>query len=143
LEANVATRDDHDLGYTEICAGLSARFGTRFGLESIGECTVLVAKFEGGIEVMITDCGVTLSSVEAHLDGRAAGFYVGVHTTKSNLDGVDEDLLEQVGYACDPEALPTVEAIGELVYQALAYARFLREATDPGIAHPGPTDRYC
>ena len=69
--------DDRDLGYTEICAGLSARFGTRFGLETVGECTTMVAKFEGGIEVMITDCGVTLSCVEAHLDGRAAGFYVG------------------------------------------------------------------
>ncbi len=61
--------------------------------------------------------------------GVPQGYYVGVHTTASNLDGVDEDMLEQVGYACDPEALPTVEAIGELVYQALAYARFLREAT--------------
>jgi hypothetical protein len=125
----VTRRDDGDLGYTEICAGLSARFGTRFGLESIGECTTLVAKFEGGIEVMITDCGVTLSPVDWHLDGRAAGFYVGIHTTTSNLDGADEDMLEQVGYACDPEALPTVEAIGELVHQALAYARFLRENT--------------
>jgi hypothetical protein len=42
---------------------------------------------------------------------------------------LDDDPLEQVGYACDPEASPTVAAIGELVYQALAYARFLREAT--------------
>ena len=78
---------------------------------------------------MITDCGVTLSSVDAHLDGRAAGFYIGIHTTTSTLDGVNEDMLEQVGYACDPEALPTVEAIGELVDQALAYARSLRERT--------------
>jgi len=125
----VTTRDGRGLGYAEICAGLSARFGTGFRVESVGECTTLVAKFEGGLEVMITDCGVTLSSVEAHLDGRATGFYVGVHTTTSNLDGVDEDILEQVGYACDPEALPTVEAIGDLIHQALAYARFLREAT--------------
>jgi hypothetical protein len=125
----VTTRDDRDLGYPDICAGLSTRFGTRFGVEITGECTTLVAKFEGGIEVMITDCGVTLSSVEAHLDGGAAGFYVGVHTTASNLDGADEDMLEQVGYACDPDALPTVEAISELVHQALAYARFLRENT--------------
>ncbi len=121
-------RAEDDLGYTEICAGLSARFGTRFGLESVGECVTMVAKFEGGIEVMITDCGVSLSPADWHLDGRAAGYYVGLHTTTSNLDGVDEDMLEQVGYACDPEALPTVEAIGELVHQALAYARFLREA---------------
>jgi hypothetical protein len=121
--------DDRDLGYTEICAGLSARFGTRFRLETVGECVTMVAKFEGGIEVMITDCGVTLSGVEAHRDGRAAGFYIGIHAAVSNRDGVDEDMLEQIGYACDPEALPTVEAIGELVHEALAYARFLREAT--------------
>jgi predicted SpoU family rRNA methylase len=125
----VTAHFDDDLGYTEICAGLSTRFGTRFLVERIGECTTLVAKFEGGIEVMITDCGVTLSSVEAHLDGRAAGFYIGIHTAASNGDGVDEDMLEQVGYACDPEALPTVEAIGELIHQALGYARFLKEAT--------------
>jgi hypothetical protein len=48
LEADVTARDDRDLGYTEICAGLSARFGTRFGLEITGECTTLVARFEGG-----------------------------------------------------------------------------------------------
>jgi hypothetical protein len=125
----VTTGDDRDHGYTDICAGLSSRFGTCFGLETVGEGTTMVAKFEGGIEVMITDCGVTLSSVEAHLDGRAAGFYIGIHTATSTCDGVDEDMLEQVGYACDPEALPTVEAIGELVHQAFAYARFLREAT--------------
>jgi hypothetical protein len=123
--------DGDDLGYTEICAALSARFGTPFGLEITGDCTTMVAKFEGGIEVMITDCGISLSSVDWHLDGRAAGFYVGVHahTAASNPDGVDEDMLEQVGYACDPEALATAEAIGELVNEAFAYARFLREAT--------------
>ena len=120
---------DDDLGYTDICAGLSARFGTRFSVETTGECTTMMAKFEGGIELMITDCGVTLSPVDWHKDGRAAGFYVGVHTTARNLDGVDEDMVEQIGYACDPEAQATVEAIGELVYQALAYARFLKEAT--------------
>jgi hypothetical protein len=124
----VTTRDDRDLGYTDICAGLSARFGTRFSVQTTGECTTLVAKFESGIEVMITDCGVTLSSVEMHRAGRAAGYYVGVHAL-SSLDAVDEDIFEQVGYACDPEALPTVEAIGELVHQAFAYARFLRERT--------------
>jgi hypothetical protein len=125
----MTARMDNNLGYTEICAGLSARFGTCFGVETIGECTTMVAKFEGGVEVMITDCGISLSPVNWHLDGRAAGFYVGIHTTTSNLDSADEDMLEQVGYACDPEALSTVEAIGELVHQALAYARFLRENT--------------
>jgi hypothetical protein len=124
----VTTRDDRDLGYTDICAGLSARFGTPFGLERVGECMTMVARFEGGIEVMITDCGVSLSPVNWHLDGRAAGFYVGIHTAATNYDSGDEDMLEQVGYACDPEALPTVEAIGDLIHQALAYARFLRQA---------------
>jgi hypothetical protein len=125
----VAVSDDHDLGYTDICTGLSALFGTSFGLETVGECTTMVARFEGGIEVLITDCGVTLSSVDAHLDGCAAGYYIGIHAAASHLDGADEDPLEQIGYACDPEAPPTVEALGELVHQALAYARFLREAT--------------
>jgi hypothetical protein len=72
-----------------------------------------------------------------HVNGRAAGFYVAVHTTASNLDGVDDDMLEQLGYACDVEAPPTVEAIGELVHQALAYARFLRENTwRTGLSKP-------
>jgi hypothetical protein len=125
----VTARDVHDFGYTEICAGLFARFGTRFGLETIGECTVLVGKFEGGIEVMITDCGVTLSPVEAHLNGRAAGYYVGVHAAASSFIGGDDDRFEQLGYACDVEAPPTVEAIGDLVHQALGYARFLGQRT--------------
>ncbi len=89
----------------------------------------MVAKFEGGIEVLITDCGVSLSSVAAHLAGCAAGFYVGIHMATTDLDGVDEDALNQVGYACNPEAPPSVEAIGELINQALAYSRFLGEAT--------------
>ena len=130
--------DDRDLGYTDICAGLSARFGTPFRVERIGECTTLGAQFEGGIEVVITDCGESLSSVKAHLAGRADGFYVGIHSATTDLDGVDEDLREQVGYACDPEAPPTVEAIGELVDDALAYARFLRDATSPP-ANGAPT----
>jgi hypothetical protein len=126
-EPNVANRD---LGYTDISAGLSSRFGTHFRVERVGECVTMVAKLEGGIDVMIADCGESLSSVDAHLAGSATGFYVGIHTAAIDLDGVDEDMLEQVGYACDPEARPTVEAIGELVHQALTYARFLREATE-------------
>jgi hypothetical protein len=129
LEANVTTCDDRDLGYTDICAGLSARFGTCFGLETVGECTTMVARFEGGIGVRITDCGESLTPVARHLDGRAPGFYAGIHTAATDLDGVEEDMLEQVGYACDPEAPATVEAIGELIHQALACARSLREAT--------------
>jgi hypothetical protein len=76
---------DHDLGYADICAALSARFGTGFRVEITGRCATLVARFEGGIKVMITDGGPTLSPLDRHLDGRAAGFYVGVHTTGSNL----------------------------------------------------------
>jgi predicted SpoU family rRNA methylase len=123
----VTNRDGGDHGYTEICARLSARFGTEFRLERTGECTTMVAKFEGGIEVMITDCGESLSRVEAHLDGRAAGYYVGVHRAVSH--GVDADDVEQLGYACDVAAPPSAEAIGELVNQALACARLLGEAT--------------
>ena len=125
----MVARDEHDLGYTEICAGLSARDGTSFGLETVGECITMVAKLEGGIEVRITDCGESLTPVARHLDARAPGFYVGIHTAATDLDGVDEDMLEQVGYACDPEALPTIEAVGELVHQALAYTQFLSERT--------------
>jgi hypothetical protein len=125
----VAVGGDHDLGYADICAGLLARFGTCFRVDRVGECVTMVAKFEGGIEVMITDCGETLSSVDAHHAGCAAGFYVGIHTAATDLDGMEADVLDQVGYACDPEAPPTVEAIGELVQQALAYARSLRDAT--------------
>jgi predicted SpoU family rRNA methylase len=121
----VAVSDDQDLGYTRICAGLSARFGTRFTVETTGECITIVAKFEGGIEVMITDCGVSLSPVGWHLDGRGSGYYVGIHRVVADESGADTEDFEQVGYACDVDALPTVEAIGELVHQALAYARFL------------------
>jgi hypothetical protein len=32
----MTARDDNDLRYAEICTGLSARFGTRFGLERVG-----------------------------------------------------------------------------------------------------------
>lgn len=123
----MTTRDDRDLGYTDICAGLSARFGTHFGLERVREGTTMVAKFEGGIEVRITDCGPTLSRVEEHLDGRAAGYYVGVHRSGANLGGVDAQPCGQLGYAMDVEAPPTADAIGELVHQALEWARFLQE----------------
>lgn len=124
----MTTRDDDDLGYADIRGGLAARFGTHFALERLGECTTMVAKFEGGIEVQITDCGVTLSTVEAHRHGHAAGYYVGVHNAAGS-GGSYIDAFGQLGYAMDVEAPPTAEAIGELVHQALAYARFLREAT--------------
>jgi hypothetical protein len=122
----VGVSNERDLGYTDILAGLSARFGTRFGLETVSEHTSMVAKFEGGIKVMVSDCGGTLSSVEAHLDGRATGYYVGVHAIAA-LDGFAIHWLGQVGYAMDVEAPPTAEAIGELVHRALEWTRFLRE----------------
>lgn len=54
--------NEQDFGFAEICAALSDRFGTRFELENTGgNCVTLVAKLEGGIEVLITDCEETLS----------------------------------------------------------------------------------
>jgi hypothetical protein len=123
----VAVNDDQDLGYSRIRAGLSARFGSCFRVERVGECVMMVAQLEGGVEVMITDCGVSLTPVDWHLDGRGSGYYVGIHRVVANESGADTDDFEQVGYACDVEALPTVEAIGELVEQAMEWTRFLRE----------------
>ena len=39
-------------------------------------------------------------------------------------------MLEQVGYASDPEALPTLEAIGELAWNCLAEASSSNEIED-------------
>jgi predicted SpoU family rRNA methylase len=122
----VTTGADHDLGYTEIFAGLAARFGTRFGLETVGDHTAMVATFEGGIKVKICDCGDNLSSVGAHLDGRANGYYVGVHRAVGT-SGSHIDAFGQLGYAMDVEAPPTAEAIGDLIHQAFEWAQFLRE----------------
>lgn len=71
--------------------------------------------------------GASGSPVAWHLDGRGSGYYVGIHRVAADEHGADTEDFEQVGYACDVEALPTVEAIGELVHQALAWARFLRD----------------
>jgi hypothetical protein len=123
----VAVNDDPDLGYAEICAELSERFGTCFAVEAVGECAVIVAKFESSIELMVTDCGPTLSSVDRHLKGAADGFYVGVRRIASDLHRVLLDEITQLGYACDADAAPTAETIGDLIHQALEWARFLRE----------------
>jgi hypothetical protein len=48
--------------------------------------------------------------------GRRRRVYVGVHTAASNLDGADVDNFEQLGYAGDVEAPPTIEAIGDLAW---------------------------
>lgn len=47
----------------------------------------------------------------------------------SGLNGLSDDNFEQLGYACDPKVSPTIEAIGELIAQAFAHTRSLREAT--------------
>jgi hypothetical protein len=66
--------------FTEVCAALSERFGTSFELENTGgNCVTLMAKLECGMELLITDCEGTLSPVKCHLDGRAAGLFVGVY----------------------------------------------------------------
>ena len=71
---------EEDLGFAEICAVLSERFGTRFALQNAGgNCVTLMAHLEGGIKVLITDCVGTLSPIQWHLDGHAAGFFVGVY----------------------------------------------------------------
>jgi hypothetical protein len=58
--------------YAAICAAISERFGTRFKLEITGNCAVLAAELEGGIQLVITDCEGPLSPFRWHLDGRAA-----------------------------------------------------------------------
>ena len=49
-------------------------------------------------------------------------------TTLPGSGGSYIDAFGQLGYAMDVEAPPTAEAIGELVHQALAYARFLKRS---------------
>ena len=57
---------------------LSQRFGTRFKLENTGgNCVTLVAKLEGGIELLITDCEGTLSPFDWHLDGPSRWLFRG------------------------------------------------------------------
>jgi hypothetical protein len=99
------TGDDEDFGFAEICAVLSERFGTRFKLQnSGGDCVTLVAHLEGGIELLITDCVGTLSPIQRHLDGRAAGFFVGVYCTGLGTRGEHIDLPDRFAYACSETA---------------------------------------
>ena len=115
---------EQDFGFADICAALSDRFGTSFELEPTGgNCVALTAKLEGGIELLITDCEATLSPVAWHLDGRAAGFYVSVHRAELDSDGVCIGLQDQIAYAYSETALPTAEAIGDLVEEALENGR--------------------
>ncbi|MGO9926543.1 MAG: hypothetical protein ACLPLP_10530 [Mycobacterium sp.] len=123
-------------GFAEICAALSERFGTSFELENTGgHCVTLMAKLEGGIKLLITDCEDTLSPVQWHLDGRAAGFYVGLHPAELSSEGGDVGM--QLAYAYSETAPPTAEAIGNLVQEALANAMsqsnsFLRDQVAKG-----------
>jgi hypothetical protein len=117
--SEIITRsDDQSFGYTEICRALSKRFGTRFELETTGTCATLVADLEGGVRVVITDCVGPLSPVEGHLDGRAAGFFVGLHHAELGTEGGAEvDVV--LAYAYSEMAPPTAAAIGDLVQEAL------------------------
>jgi hypothetical protein len=123
--------DGKDWGFAEISAILFKRFGARFALQNAGgNCVTLVAHLEGGIKVLITDCVGTLSPIQWHFDGRAAGFFVGVYRCELGTDGEHVDLPDRFAYACNETAPPTAEAIGDLVQEALEDARtqFLHEA---------------
>jgi len=67
-------------------------------LEITGNCVTMVAKLEGGIQVIITDCEGPLSLVERHLGGRAAGFYVGLHPAVPDTEG-DVGIPGQLAFA--------------------------------------------
>ena len=119
--------NEQDFGFAEICAALSDRFGTSFELQNTGgNCVTLMAKLECGIELLITDCVGTLSPVAWHLDGRAAGFFIGVYRSALGTDGEHIDLPDRFTYACSETAPPTAEAIGDLVEEALENARVER-----------------
>jgi hypothetical protein len=116
--------DEGGFGFVEICALLCERFGARFALQNAGgNCVTLVAHLEGGIKVLITDCVGTLSPIQWHFDGRAAGFFVGVYRCELGTDGEHVDLPDRFAYACSETAPPTAEAIGDLVQEALEDAR--------------------
>jgi hypothetical protein len=116
--------NEHLLGFAEVCAALSDRFGTSFELQNTGgNCVTLMAKLECGIELLITDCVGTLSPVKWHLNGRAAGFSVGVYRAELDADGAYIALPDQFAYAYSETAPPTAEAIGDLVQEALEDAR--------------------
>ncbi len=107
---------EEDFGFAEICAVLSERFGTRFKLHNTGgNCVTLVAQLEGGIQVLITDCVGTLSPFQWHLDGRAAGFFIGVYRAGLDTGGEHIDLPDRFAYTYSETAPPTAEAIGDLV----------------------------
>jgi hypothetical protein len=109
---------DHDLGYAQVCAQLTERFGTAFRVEVTGTCATLVAAFEGGIQLVITDCEGPLSPLGHHRDGRAVGFYVGLRRAEPGTENVGEVDVE-LTYACSQSTPPTAAAIGDLIRAAL------------------------
>jgi hypothetical protein len=116
--------DEEDFGFAKICAVLSESFGTRFELQNTGgNCVTLMAHLEGGIQVLVTDCVSILSPFQWHLDGRAAGFFVGVYRSELGTNGEHIDLPDRFTYACSETAPPTAQAIGDLVQEALEDAR--------------------
>jgi hypothetical protein len=118
--------------YTAVCTALGDRFGTRFWVQNTGgNCMTMMARLEGGIALVITDCEDTLSPVGWHWAGRAKGFYVGVYRTVPGADGVDVDWTNQFASAYSETAEPTAEAIGDLICEALKNA-----AINPGRGGP-------
>ena len=85
-----------------------------------------MAHLEGGIKLLLTDCVSTLSPIQWHLDGRAAGFFVGVYHREMGTDGEHVDLPDRFAYACSETAPPTAKAIGDLVQEALEDAATYR-----------------
>jgi hypothetical protein len=65
----------------------------------------------------------TLSPFRWHLDGRAAGSFVGVYRSELGTNREHIDLPDRFAYACSETAPPTAEAIGDLVQEALENAR--------------------
>ena len=86
----------------------------------------MVARLEGGIELLITDCEDSLSPVAWHLDGRARGFYVGVYRPTLDADGTYADVPDQFASPYSETAKPTAEAIGDLICAALKNAAIHR-----------------
>jgi hypothetical protein len=110
------------LGFADVCAALSAHFGTRFELQNPGgNCVTLVAKLESGFEVLITDCEDMLSPMRSHLDGSAFGFYVGVYRVDADGDYIDSP--GRYGCAYSETAPPTARAIADLVEAAIQHMR--------------------
>jgi hypothetical protein len=131
----MAGNNEHLLGFAEVCAALSDRFGTSFELQNTGgNCITLMARLECGIELLITDCVGTLSPFRWHLDGRAAGFFVGVDRSELGTNREHIDLPDRFVYACSKTAPPTAEAIGDLVQEALENAtiQFLHDQIAKG-----------